>query len=222
MKKTKSIANRDEFNNFKDALNSFQPSILENEVTAPNDIYYYYSKIDKLYVWLKNAYNSDLQSVENEMRAALGHMSEYESDHGNLQKAYGHIRRIGIDVLKILCNGFDQEFEEWINTHAAFEYSSHDNLYMPQYVKMYNEAHQKYLYAQQKENLGSNKNNRIIEKYYEAAESYGMLYEYHLNERRLKIHNRYCKNLWLQRLWVMSTLVLTTISVIGYLISGGQ
>ena len=219
MKKTNNIANEETFKDFQVALDSFQPDLLEKKVTKPLEIYIYYTKIDKLYVWLKNAYNANLQSVENEMRATLGHMSEYEQDRDNLQKAYGHIRRMGIDVLKILCNGFEQEFEEWIITHAAFDYNSHDNLYMPQYVKMYNEAHNQYLYAQQKENLGSNRNNNIIGEYYKAAELYGVLYQYHLNGRREKIHKHYVVMIWQRRLWVLATSVVAVISVIGYIIS---
>lgn len=219
MKKTKSIATSEAFNEFQDALESFQPEILETTAEEPLDIYDYYSKIDKLYVWLKNAYGTNLQSVENEMRATLGHMSEYESDHDNLQKAYGHIRRMAIDLLKILCNGFDQEFEEWIITHAAFDYNNQDNLYMPEYIKMYNDAHREYLSVQQKENLGSNKGNHIINKYYEAATLYGKLYNYHINERRVKIHRAYQHMVWRRRLWIFATVIVAGINVIGYLIA---
>lgn len=219
MKKKKSIATSEAYSEFQEALAAYKPVLLETTVTMPMEIYGYYSTIDKLYVWLKNAYHSDLQSVENEMRATLGHMSEYELDHDNLSKAYGHIRRMSIDVLKILCNGFDQEFEEWIITHAAFDYNKHDNLYMPKYVELYNVAHQKYLYAQQKENLGSNKNNNIIEVYYDAANAYKELYEYHINDRRKKIHKHYRKMVWQRRLWICATVIVTAISIIGYWIS---
>ena len=188
-------------------------------MTDPAQIYSYYNEADKLYVWLKNAYDTNLPSVENEIRAILGHMSEYEYDQDNLQKAYGHIRRMCIDILKILCNGFDREFEEWIMIHAPFDYNDQDNLYIPEYVKMYTIAHQKYLDTQQKENLGSNRNNHIVERYYEVAVLYGALYKYHINQRRIKIHKHYIRMVWQRRLWVFATTVVMTISIIGYLIS---
>ena len=120
MKKQKSIATREAYEEFRKALEAFDAEALEEEVTCPSDIYRYYGFIDRMYVWLKNAYESDLQSLENEMRAILGHMSEYSLDESNLQKAYGHIRRLSTDTLKILCNGLDLEFEEWILKHASF------------------------------------------------------------------------------------------------------
>ena len=219
MGKTKSIADSDTYSEFETSLKAFQPETLEIPVTTPGQIYAYYSKIEGLYTWLRNAYDSDLQSIENEIRATMGHMSEYESDHENLQKAYGHIRRMAIDVLKILCNGFDKEFEEWIITHAEFDYNTQDNLYIPMYVKMYNQARQEYLDAQMKENMGSNRSNHIIEKYYKAAELYGKLYEYHINKRRDKIHRYYIRMVWQRRLWIVSTIMVTSISIIGYLIN---
>lgn len=219
MSKTKSIANSDTYKEFEISLNAFQPETLEIPITKPEQIYVYYNSIESLYTWLRNAYGSDLQSIENEIRATLGHMSEYESDHENLQKAYGHIRRMAIDVLKILCNGLDKEFEEWIITHAEFDYNTQDNLYMPMYVKMYNQARKEYLDAQMKENMGSNRNNHIIEKYYKAAKSYGKLYEYHINKRRIKIHRYYIRMLWQRRLWIASTSAVTIISIIGYLMN---
>ena len=124
MQKKKNISlSTESQKSYSAALLSYHPAQLEKEPTTPTQIYEYYSYVDKLYVWLKNAYKDDLCVLCNEMRAIIGHLAEYnestESTCHNLSKAYGHIRRLSIDTLKVACNGFDLEFTGFDN--ADFE-----------------------------------------------------------------------------------------------------
>ena len=189
--KTKQKLFLQDYEYLKDALKNYNPSLLDNN---PNDIktmYSYYTYIDDVYTWLRCAYDEDLPVLCNEMRAILGHISEYDSTNDvkkkNLDKAYSHLRRLGIDNLKILCNGLDQNFDEWIQKYAKFDFRNIDNTFLPEYIKLYHEAHDSYLEVQQAENLGSDRDNCIIEKYHRVALKYLQLFEHHIQDRRARI-----------------------------------
>lgn len=207
------------FNAFQQALNRYQPDLLEISPQTPNEIYLDYAHIDNMYIWLKNAYNDDLCVLCNEIRAILGHLSEYDPTNDkckeNLQKAYGHLRRLSIDTLKILCNGLDEFFDRWIRKHAYYDYSNTDNEYFPKYVTLYNTAHQAYIEVQQAENLGSDRGNNIIKLYHDAAKKYGLLYKYHLNDRRMKIEKTTLMLNVNKILWIVCTSLLVILSVLG-------
>lgn len=207
------------FEKLETALNQFNPSLLETTPPSPKDIYKYYVCIDNLYIWLKNSYNDDLCVLCNEIRAILGHLSEYNIDDEdkkrNLNKAYGHLRRLSIDSLKILCNGLDQVFDEWIQKHVRYDYSNKDNSFLPQYIEKYYSAHYAYLQVQMDENLGSDQNNKIIEKYHNAAKEYLSLYAFHKSKRRLKIE-RASRVFNLNKIaYIIALIIITVISVIG-------
>lgn len=215
----KNNESKDKYNSYTNALSAYHPEKLEESPSNPSEIYKYYSCIDSLYVWLKNAYNDDICVLCNEMRAVLGHLSEYNPDteerKNNLGKAYGHFRRLSIDTLKIICNGFDKEFDEWIRKHTAYDYRNIDAEYLPTYITLYYEAHDKYIEAQKSENLGSDKDNDIIKKYCDVATKFGKLYEHHVNDRRTdieKITRRLKRNKYAV---IASTVVITVISVVG-------
>lgn len=207
------------FDMFQKALDNYQPDILEIPPKMPNEIYCYYAHIDNMYVWLKNAYNDDLCVLCNEIRSILGHLSEYdlrdEKDKDNLQKAYGHFRRLSIDTLKILCNGLHEFFDRWIRKHAYYDYSNVDSEYFQKYVILYNKAHKAYIDVQKVENLGSDRNNRIIKKYHEAACQYGALYAYHDNDRRIRIEKTTARFRINKMIWVICTFLLVVLSVLG-------
>ena len=182
---------KEKFKNFENALSEYNPDMLEITPKTPNEIYQYYICVDGMYVWLKNAYNDNLCVLCNEMRAILGHLSEYnlENEHkkNNLCKAYGHLRRLSIDTLKTLCNAFDKAFGLWINKHACYDYRNIDGEFFPKYVELYNGAHNAYLEAQKVENLGSDRDNDIIKKYHAVAQLYYRLYMHHMDDRRIRI-----------------------------------
>lgn len=218
----KDNCNREKFKAFEKALNKYNPSTLEKTPKNPNEIYQYYTCVDQMYIWLKNAYEDDLCVLCNEMRAILGHLSEYniedEETKNNLGKAYGHFRRLSIDTLKILCNGFDKTFDEWIRKHAYYDYRGIDAEYFPQYVKLYNMAHNAYIDVQKSENLGSDKNNNIIEKYYTVAKLYYDLYGHHIDNRRIRI-DKITRRFKINKIvWVMATSIIGGLSVLGVLL----
>lgn len=200
------------------ALGKFNPELFEIAPQYPNEIYYYYTYVDGVYIWLKNAYQDNICVLCNEMRAVLGHLSEYDDkdDDGkkNLEKAYGHFRRLSIDSLKILCNGLDEAFDKWIQKYARYDYSRRDNKYLPDYVRLYHNAHNAYLDAQEKENLGSDRGNSIINKYYDVANKYLLLYKHHNNIRRVKIEKLAKRFRWNTRLAILATIVFATLSIV--------
>ena len=66
---------------------------------------------DVLYQYVRSTVNHFMHAINNELRALLGHLSEYrvsETSPGkrDLEKAYGHFRRMNLDALKILCDEF--------------------------------------------------------------------------------------------------------------------
>lgn len=220
MKKKKHFSfSTESHGNYNVALLNYHPELLENEATTPTQIYEYYSYVDKLYVWLKNAYDDNLCVLCNEMRAITGHLAEYnENTEGkchNLAKAYGHSRRLSIDTLKIACNGFDLEFDKWIRKHSCYDCRNIDAEYLPKYIELYYIAHNKYLEAQKAENLGSDRGNNIIQKYYDVAVAYCDLYELHVKKERYDIekNSRRLRNRKLG--WIIGTSVIAILSCIG-------
>ena len=215
----KNNESKEKYSSYISALSTYNPEKLEETPSNPNDIYKYYSCIDNLYIWLKNAYDDDICVLCNEMRAILGHLSEYdpytEKIKSNLGKAYGHFRRLSIDTLKIICNGFDKEFDEWIRKHTSYDYRNIDAEYLPTYIALYYKAHNKYIEAQKSENLGSDKDNDIIKKYCDVANAFGKLYEHHVDDRRFeieKITRRFKRNKFAV---IVSTIAITVISILG-------
>lgn len=182
------------FEKFQESIQNFNALQLEIEPKTPSQIYRYYQYIDKLYIWIKKAYCNDLSVLNNEMRAILGHLSEYNALHDaptqNLTKAYGHLRRLSIDTLKITCNGLDLFFQEWINKYSHYDFRDTDGQYMPRYMKLYYSAHRQYMKVQKIESNGSDRQHHIIKEYYEVVKLYQILYQYHLNARRRKIERR--------------------------------
>lgn len=218
----KNTVNAEIFENFQRAFNKFNPSELEKDPKNIKDIYIHYNYVDDMYIWLKQTYENSMCVLSNEIRAILGHISEYDiqSDKGlkNLEKAGGHLRRLSIDTLKILCDGFDKTFLLWINKYSKFDYSNIDQDYLPEYVNLYNEAHTKYLDVQKNENLGSDKENAIIVKYYATAQLYCELYKHHQKERRLHIE-KMAKRFRINKLiWIFSTGFFAAMSIISVLI----
>ena len=200
------------------ALCSYHPEQLEKEASTLSEIYEYYSYVDNLYIWLKNAYKDNLCVLCNEMRAIIGHLAEYdentESTCHNLAKAYGHIRRLSIDALKITCNGFDLEFDKWIRRHSRYDV---DAEYMPKYIKEYYIAHNMYIEAQKVENLGSDRGNNIIQKYHDVAVAYCDVYKLHVDEKRHDIEKNSRKFRNRKLGWIIGTSFLTVISLIDVL-----
>ncbi len=211
-----SIEHPKRYDSFVKAMGKLSPELLEKDPETPEEIYKYYACLDELFVWIKNAYNDNLCVLCNEMRAILGHLAEYDLKDDNIKnlgKAYGHFRRLSIDTFKILCNGFDQVFDEWINKHAIFDYRNVDSDFLPEYVKLFNEAHDSYIDVQKSENLGSDRGNRIIEKYYDVACNYQKLYQYHNCERRRQIEKCAKWALIRKKIWVICTVILASLSI---------
>lgn len=217
----KIVLSEDNYNKLFIAMGKYNPERLEKQPKEPRDLYHYYTCIDGVYTWTKNSYENDLYVLCNEMRAILGHLTEYdeksEKSKNNFEKAYGHFRRLSIDTLKILCNGLDQVFDEWIQEHAQYDFRNKDNEYLPEYVTLYYEAHNAYLEVQEIENLGSDRENGIIQKYHEVGRKYLEVYQYHIKTRRQRIEKTARRFKINNKLVICATVVFTILSIVGML-----
>ncbi len=111
----------------------------------------------------------------------------------------------------MLCNGLDRIFSKWISKHAQYDYSEVDNRFFPEYVKKYYNAHNKYIDAQKKENLGSDRKNKIIEEYYNVVLAYKDVYEMHVQPRAKKIETT-ARNKKMA-VWVSTGFILFNIAI---------
>lgn len=208
----------EEYEYLKSGLENYNPALLDSQPATPQTLYKYYTNIDKVYTWLRMAYDDDLSVLCNEMRAILGHLSEYDVDDDkqkrNLDKAYSHFRRLSIDTLKILCNGLDQVYDEWIQKYAKHDFRKIDNSFLPQYIELYHEAHSMYLNVQRAENLGSDRDNAIIQKYHGVALKYLELHMHHINPRRIRIEKNARRFELNNRVFWFATIIFTSISII--------
>ena len=122
--------------------------------------------------------------ISNEIRAMLGHLSEYRSSEitkrEELHNVYGHFRRANLDALKIICDELDRSLLIILQKQYSYDYRNVYENYLKEYSKMYFTAKNAYLEAQEKECVGSDRNtHNIFEFYYSAAKQYILLKQFY-------------------------------------------
>ena len=130
--------------------------------------------------------------ISNEIRAMLGHLSEYRSsgviNRRELHNVYGHFRRANLDALKIICDELDRSLLIILQKQYVYDYRNVYANYLKEFGRMYFDAKASYLEAQEKESVGSDRNtHNIFEFYYLASKKYILLkhfYEEHKKEIR--------------------------------------
>lgn len=171
-------------------LTAFNPEDADTEPTTEEELYRcYYSNTDYLYQYLRKTVGGWLFPLSNEVRAIMGHLADYRisdsrCDKKNLDKAYGHFRRLTLDAFKILCDKFDESLSRQLKAQYSFDYRKVCVNYLDQFAEKYITAKKKYLNAQRKEKLGSDlgKHN-VIRLYYEAARDYIELKQFYLKHK---------------------------------------
>ena len=171
-----------------DFLNSYDCDIVNQKPCDENvfwDMLFNYTI--SLYNYTRNCFDSQVFAVANEIRALLGHMSDYAmslgKDRRNFEKAYGHFRRINLDLLKILCDEFDKAIALFIDQCYKFDLRNVDSKFLETLLTNYVKAKEAYIDAQKNERVGSDSDQNIIELYFTAAKGYGDTLLYYIKNK---------------------------------------
>ena len=177
-------------------IKSYKPDVINCEPKSERDLLSnYQSYTAQLYEYICCLYAFAFP-ISNEIRAMLGHLSEYRSSGKNnrreLHNFYGHFRRANLDALKIICNELDRSLLIILQKQYIYDYRNVYVNYLKEFSRMYFDAKAAYLEAQEKESVGSDRNtHNIFELYYSATRQYILLkhfYEEHKKKiRKIKI-----------------------------------
>lgn len=162
----------------------FNADLINQRPATVADLLKYYSENTYyIYQYLKLVTDKQLDFASNELRAMLGHIAEYRINHdgtkNDLEKSYGHFRRMTLDILKVICDVFDESLLSNLKKLYKTDFRNINKDYLKEYSEQYFKAKNYYVQAQSDERTGadSNKHN-IISKYYLAAVSYIRLKQY--------------------------------------------
>lgn len=126
--------------------------------------------------------------LSNEVRAMLGHLVDYKLTNDglkeNLEKAYGHFRRLNLDAFKILCDEYDKYFSKCITRFYKYDLRNIDCKFLNDYYSHYFNARNAYLDAQKHESLGRN-SNEVYERYFFALREYIALKNKYLEKKKI-------------------------------------
>lgn len=150
----------------------------------------YYKYTDVLYQYLRYNVDNFMHALNNEIRAMLGHLAEYRiSDTGDkrdLDKAYGHFRRLNLDALKILCDEFDRTLSKKLKQQYKYDYRNTCADYLKEFGERYIKAKNLYIKAQEDERVGCDSHtHNIIKLYYDAAKEYILLKQYYDSKKKV-------------------------------------
>lgn len=165
-------------------LNYFDADKINQKPETVSDLLRYYKDTtDYLYQYLRCVSDKELIFASNELRAALGHIAEYRINNdgtkNDLEKAYGHFRRMTLDILKVICDVFDESLLRFFKKACKVDFRNVDNEFLKDYSQSYFKAKQLYLSAQSDERTGADsEKHNVIEKYLLAAKEYIKLKQY--------------------------------------------
>lgn len=161
-------------------------------------------------------------AICNEIRAMLGHLSQYNSDkqsnRNELEKAYGHFRRVNLDSLKVICDEFDRSLSYSWNKDTKYDFRDFQRDYIEEVGNRLICARKSYLEAQESESVGSDSGvHNVFQLYYEAAVNYIELKQYYIKCKRNKYYKKVKRGTIIKH---VSTIILTLygiiITVIGF------
>ena len=159
--------NKEQMNELLNTLREYNYTLLEIEPTNIKCLSeYYVNYSDKIYCKIRNLFGVSLFVIDNEIRAMLGHIFEYDpniKDDSNLQKAYGHFRRFNLDSFKIICDELDAFYNNWLKTHYKYDFRDINKDFMEKFARKYYIAKESYTNAQLREHVGSDRNKNAKE-----------------------------------------------------------
>ncbi len=172
-------------------LKDFDSELLNTKPFTEKELYLYYAMYSDIVVqYLRLAVRNELRPLTNEVRAVLGHLTEKNTDthvdQRELEKAYGHIRRLTLDAFKILCDEYDDFFVKTMMKQYHYNFNSVDVRYLQNYSSLYIQANKAYTLAQQAEKTGSDSTGteNIIQLYHIAAKNYIELKQHYVKNKR--------------------------------------
>ena len=179
-----------DFGKYQELVEKYNPDIINICPKSADELYSYYRSYTQV---LLDCVFEEIKTLPyvltNEIRAMVGHLSEHntKTDLSNyeLQKAYGHFRRLNLDAMKILCDELDKGFSDFIFKSHKYPYYKIEEGFLASYAKCYFESRKLFLEAQYSEGVGSNYKANVYEKYFNAVKKYIELQRYHcdnLNE----------------------------------------
>ena len=154
--------------------------------------------------------------LSNEIRAMLGHLADYrlkeEPLKTNLEKAYGHFRRLNIDAFKILCDEYDKFFSNELSKFYKYDFSEEAASFLEKYLEFYFKAREQYLEAQNAEDVGSNNTNNVYKYYFDALRAYIELKNYYLKKRKAVIAKKR-KSIIFKAISIVASIALSVLNI---------
>lgn len=178
-------------------VNSYQPEMINSEPKTEKELLFIYQKYTvPLYDYMRHIFQF-VYPISNEIRAMLGHLSEYRTlkkdNRRELEKAYGHFRRINLDAFKIICNELDRSLFLVLQKQYSYDYRNICVDYLKIYGEKYFSARKAYLYAQEEESVGIDSyTHNIFDLYYQAAKQYILLKQFYEKYKK-EIKKEKCK-----------------------------
>ena len=196
-------------------LNNYNYGQIDILPDTENQLFrYYHDNAILLLNYYHEVMSEPAFELTNEIRAMFGHLVDYrlKTDplRENLQKAYGHFRRLNIDAFKILCDEYDKVFSQKVTNLYKYDYRSVAANYLRTYLELYFEARNLYLDAQNNESLGKNSNN-VYEYYFKALVAYIKLKNYYIKNKEV-VEKRKRKSITFKTLSVLTSLALSVIT----------
>lgn len=175
-----------DFGKYQELVEKYNPDIINICPKSADELYGYYRSYTRV---LLDCVFEEIKTLPyvltNEIRAMVGHLSEHnikiDLSNYELQKAYGHFRRLNLDAMKILCDELDKGFSDFISKLHKYPYYKVEEGFMASYVKCYFEARKLFLEAQFSEGVGSNYKVNVYETYFKAVKKYIELQKYYLD-----------------------------------------
>lgn len=215
---------QDEYKLEEIILNQFDPDKVNKKPTSEKELYLYYAENSDIMIqYLRITVNNELRPLVNEIRALFGHLTEYnteqQSDKRELEKAYGHFRRLTLDAFKILCDEFDEALVKIMMKQYHYNFNSVNVKYLKDFSDLYISAKQAYVKAQQAEKPGSDStsSDNIIKLYHEACKEYIKLKRLYF-KNRTKVNRVRRKTLTLAIATVVSFVFSTAVSILDFIL----
>lgn len=164
-------------------LDTFSPEVINKQPATERELLELYKTYsDPLFAQARTMQEDNLFVISNEVRAMFGHLAEYKlnpKERKNLSDAYGHFRRLNLDIFKIICDRLDDFLYTYFIKHYHYDYRKINKEFLLMYTEKYLCAKDSYMDAQLNEHTGSNRaNGNLVEKYYKAAQQYVALLAY--------------------------------------------
>lgn len=186
--------------NLKNAVDCYDSSKLESAPKTDRELFdYFLSNTDKVYNGLRNLLNRSGLVVDNEIRAMLGHILDIDINNSNdinLEKAYGHFRRLNIDIFKIICDEFDKFYNDWLNKHYKYDFRNVKGNFLKEFAVIYYHAKKYYTIAQLNERTGSDRmHHSVLSDYSKAAGEYIKMVYFYLQYRNEIERVKHCTDI---------------------------